>query len=131
MMKKETLMCAVQVVVTVGLRVAQCVELDMESSNNEITCDGFDRTDTMRWDYTDGGSNTGSFTCLASGSCTDIALFTATRGVASSSSTVTPRADIDRFKTVYGAMTLTCSIVDSLTGTVTSSVSCQIDVVRE
>eukprot|EP00916_Digyalum_oweni_P009012 GHVL01015165.1.p1 GENE.GHVL01015165.1~~GHVL01015165.1.p1 ORF type:complete len:513 (-),score=6.57 GHVL01015165.1:874-2412(-) len=116
-----------------GLRIAQCVsnmaDLDMESSNNEVTCDGFDRTG-IRWDYTDGGSNIGSLTCLKSGSCTESSLFTATRSVASSSSTVTPRLDIKRFRTVYGAVTLTCSILDSMTGDVGRNVSCQIDAVH-
>ena len=119
-----------------GLSLRQCqsnfVDVDMDSSNNEVTCEGAEGTEKVEWRYTDGGDNTGSIGCPPSGSCTNNALFTATRTSGSSSSRLTFKQDVKRFRALYGSFTLTCLTSDPRNpGVVTDQVSCRIDVVRK
>ena len=119
-----------------GLSLRQCqsnfIDVDMDSSNNEVTCEGAKGTESVEWRYTDGGVNTGSISCPPSGPCTNNALFTATRTAGSTSSRLTFKQDVKRFRALYGSFTLTCLTSDpSNPGVVTDQVSCRIDVVRK
>ena len=118
------------------LSLRQCqsnfINVDMDSSNNEVTCEGAKGTERVEWRYTDGGVNTGSITCAPSGQCNSNALFTATRTAGSTSSRLTFKQDVKRFRALYGSFTLTCLTSDpSNPGVVTDQVSCRIDVVRK
>ena len=119
-----------------GLSLRQCqsnfIEVDMDSSNNEVTCEGAEGTEKVEWKYTDGGDNTGSISCPPSGPCTSNALFTATRTAGSTSSRLTFKQDVKRFRALYGDFTLVCQTADnSGPWVVTDQVSCRIDVVRK
>ena len=105
----------------------------MDSSNNEVTCEGAKGTETIVWQYTDGGVNAGNIACTASGQCDNNALFTATRSAGSTSSRLTFKANIKTFRAVYGDMNLICRTRDpSNPGTDdTGRTSCDIDVVRK
>ena len=119
-----------------GLSLRQCqsnfIDVDMDSSNNEVTFEGAEGTENIEWQYTDGGVNTGSITCDTSGQCTSNTLFTATRTAGSTSSRLTFKQDVKTFRALYGSLTLTCLTSDpSNPGVVTGQVSCRIDVVRK
>ena len=119
-----------------GLSLRQCqsnfIDVDMDSSNNEVTCEGSQGTETTEWQYTDGGSITGSIKCAPSGQCKNNALFTATRTAGSTSSRLTFKQDVKRFRALYGSFNLTCKTsYPSTSGVVTGHVSCRIDVVRK
>ena len=104
----------------------------MDSSNNEVTCEGAEGTEKVEWKYTDGGDNTGSIGCPPSGPCTSNALFTATRTAGSTSSRLTFKQDVKTYRALYGSFTLTCLTSDpSNPGVMTGQVSCRIDVVRK
>ena len=119
-----------------GLNLRQCqssfIDADMDSSNNEVTCEGAKGTETIVWQFTDGGVNAGTITCTPSGQCDNNALFTATRSAGSTSSRLTFKANIKTFRTVYGNMNLICLTRDpSNPGTDTDHTSCHIDVIRK
>ena len=119
-----------------GLSLRQCqsnfIDLDMDSSNNEVTCDGAQGTETISWQYTDGGTTTGRFSCGTTGPCDDNTLFMATRTAGSTSSRLTIKQNITRFRALYGSFTLTCRTADpNNSGITTGQVSCGIDVVRK
>ena len=103
----------------------------MDSSNNEVTCEGAKSTENIEWRYTD-GSITGSISCAPSGQCNNNALFTATRTAGSTSSRLTFKQDVKTYRALYGSFTLTCLTSDpSNPGVATGQVSCRIDVVRK
>lgn len=107
------------------------IDVDMDSSNNEVTCEGSQGTESIEWQYPDGG-NTGSIKCAPSGQCNNNALFTATRTAGSTSSRLTFKLDVKTYRALYGSFTLTCVTSDpSNPGVVTGQVSCRIDVVRK
>ena len=107
------------------------IDVDMDSSNNEVTCEGSQGTENIEWQYTD-GVNTGSIRCAPSGQCNSNTLFTATRTAGSTSSRLTFKQDVKRFRALYGSLTLTCMTSDTSTpGAVTGQVSCRVDVVRK
>ena len=111
---------------------SNCIDVDMDSSNNEVTCEGSQGTENIEWQYTDGGSNTASITCDTSGQCTGNTLFTATRTAGSTSSRLTFKEDVKTFRALYSSVTLTCVTSDpSNPGDMTGQVSCRIDVVRK
>ena len=119
-----------------GLSLRQCqsnfIDVDMDSSNNEVTCEGSQGTENIEWLYTDGGVNTGSITCDTSGQCTSNSLFTATRTAGSTSSRLTFKLDVKTYRALYGSFTLTSVTSDpSNPGVVTGQVSCRIDAVRK
>ena len=119
-----------------GLSLRQCqsnfIDVDMDSSNNEVTCEGAKGTERVEWRYTDGGVNTGSITCAPSGQCTSNSLFTATRAAGFTSSRLTFKQDVKRYRALYGSFTLTCQTSNPRNpGVVTELVSCRIDVVRK
>ena len=119
-----------------GLSLRQCqsnfIDVDMDSSNNEVTCEGAKGTERVEWRYIDGGVNTGSITCAPSGQCNNNVLFTGTRAAGSTSSRLTFKQDVKRYRALYGSFTLTCLTSDpSNPGVVTDQVSCRIDVVRK
>ena len=120
-----------------GLSLRQCqsnfIDVDMDSSNNEVTCEGAKGTETFVWQYTDGGVNAGTIACSSSGQCNNNALFTATRTAGSTSSRLTFKLNIKTFRTVYGNSNLICRTRDpSIPGTDdTGRTSCDIDVVRK
>ena len=95
-----------------GLSLRQCqsnfIDVDMDSSNNEVTCEGAKGTETIVWQYTDGGVNAGTIMCSTSGQCDNNALFTAPRSAGSTSSRLTFKANIKTFRAVYGNTNLIC-----------------------
>lgn len=119
-----------------GLSLRQCqsnfIDVDMDSSNNEVTCEGAQVNEIIVWRYIDGGTNTGAFSCGATGRCDDNVLFTATRTAGSTSSRLTLKQNITSLRALYGSFTLTCKTLDpSNLGVTTGVVSCEIDVVRK
>ena len=119
-----------------GLSLRQCqsnfIDLDMDSSSNEVTCEGAQGTETISWQFTDGGTTTGTFNCGTTGRCDDNTLFTATRTAGSTYSRLTIKENITRFRALYGSLTLTCKTSNPSNPAVTTGdVSCEIDVIRK
>ena len=119
-----------------GLSLRQCqsnfIDVDMDSSNNEVTCEGAKGTETIVWQYTDGGVNAGAIACSTSGQCNNNALFTATRTAGCTSSRLTFKQDVKTFRAVYGNIVLTCRTRDpSNPGSDTGHTSCDTNVVRK
>ena len=104
----------------------------MDSSSNEVTCEGAQGTESISWQYTDGGTNKAKFDCGTTGRCGNSVLFTATRTAGSTSSRLTIKQNITSLRALYGSFTLTCTTLDpSDLGVTTGVVSCEIDVVRK
>ena len=117
-----------------GLSLWPCqsnfIDVDVDSSNNEVTCEGSQGTENIAWQFTGGIVTAGTISCSPSGQCDNNALFTATRSAGSTSSRLTFKEDVKKYRALYGSFSLSCVTSEpSNPGVATSLVSCRIDVV--